>query len=533
MNGRFGVVRAALPWRWLSAALPTLGFFALVEIGLRVAGCDLTVRPLEIRRTIGNDGDDFRTNLGSELFEADAETFWRPRPSKGPFNEQGYRGPSAGKEKRSGEFRILAVGDSNTLGHSATWVDELARIDPARFDARSLSVVNLGVYGYSSYQGKLRLRRFLSLHPDVVLVSFGGNDAALNGVEDEDYVTGFSAWWLGKLYLVDGLQRLAIRLQAASTPPRALPQTARVSQDQYAANLQEMVALARGAGALPVLLTRPFADVSFTVGSRSATKPYFDATFAVGRRLNVAVLDVDAIANHQGSLYDDHAHFNVRGHAVVGERIGRALVEIFRTGAYDLEPLRYRPEDPFEQLTNDFGAVAMSSTYGTLEQCLALLVARMDDAAPESVAEIDLSDPSETKFLVPPGVRPSLHDGAVCFRLDKNDYATIEFSPPGSGPRIVWLETGLAAGAAVIRLAWSDGNEFEDRDSVAMVVRPDGARSLARLISPQVETVRATYSVLGEPAEPCVRRFAVVPISQAKAGSSRKRHRVGHEPGPR
>ena len=61
-------------------------------------------------------------------------------------NERGYRGEVVATPKPAGEVRILAVGDSNTLGHARSWVNELTRtLDPKAFGGQRVTVVNTAV----------------------------------------------------------------------------------------------------------------------------------------------------------------------------------------------------------------------------------------------------------------------------------------------------------------------------------------------------------------------------------------------------
>ena len=89
----------------------------------------------------------------------DPELIWRPVAGRGVFNAQGVRGRELTEPRTPGTIRVLAVGDSNTLGHQgprgANWPLLMEARDPR------LRVVNAGVYGYSSFQGVRRLRQCL------------------------------------------------------------------------------------------------------------------------------------------------------------------------------------------------------------------------------------------------------------------------------------------------------------------------------------------------------------------------------------
>ena len=181
--------RPGKPRLLLFSLIPALSLFLLAEITLRLGPFELASYPLEVPLEIEIPGAFearmFSSHLRAKHFLHDRTRFWRPRPSRRPFNDLGYRGEVLPKEKPPGELRILAVGDSNTLGNEASWVDEL----PGHFATTDrVTVLNAGVYGYTSHQGRIHLEEYLRYRPDVVLISFGGNDASRNHVADRDFL---------------------------------------------------------------------------------------------------------------------------------------------------------------------------------------------------------------------------------------------------------------------------------------------------------------------------------------------------------
>lgn len=78
---------------------------------------------------------------------------------------------------------IVAFGDSLTAGYGTdggqSYPDYLQRELDAR--AYQYRVINEGISGNTSKDGVLRLPEIISLHPEVVIVAFGGNDG-LRGV---------------------------------------------------------------------------------------------------------------------------------------------------------------------------------------------------------------------------------------------------------------------------------------------------------------------------------------------------------------
>lgn len=102
-------------------------------------------------------------------------------------NAAGFRGPAPELAKASGVTRVLCVGDSHTFGwgvpEGATWPDRLREeLASRRPDAR-FEVLNAGVDNYDTVQEVLLLeQRLLAYEPDLVVLQFYVNDAAVHGV---------------------------------------------------------------------------------------------------------------------------------------------------------------------------------------------------------------------------------------------------------------------------------------------------------------------------------------------------------------
>lgn len=105
-----------------------------------------------------------------------------------------------------GQFRVVFVGDSNTYGYCVetkdTFAEATARLVPG------LTPINLGVTGYTSYQGLKRLERLgPGLEPHMIVVSFNFNDRRMvldDGQADGPALFQRYAW-------ADTIQRLTGR----------------------------------------------------------------------------------------------------------------------------------------------------------------------------------------------------------------------------------------------------------------------------------------------------------------------------------
>jgi lysophospholipase L1-like esterase len=303
--------------RWLANILLVCGVVVLVVVLVEMVFSltDYDYRPLAISAR-----DDLRDSMAfsESSFEFDARLLWRPRARFGIFNAQGFRGPLLADSKAPGEVRIIAVGDSNTLGwrgeKGANWPGLVARLA-----GPPVQVVNAGVWGYASLQGRARLEEALRWAPDIVTISFGSNDAHRVRQSDAQRIgRGPTGSWLKALAGRYRLGRVALgalgRLEDLSSGHAMV---ARVSLEDYRENLRAMVLRTREAGAQPVLLTRPYIGVSTDPYYwREFAPDYNAATFEVARELEVALIDFYTLFRHREDLFADDSHFTAEGHAL-------------------------------------------------------------------------------------------------------------------------------------------------------------------------------------------------------------------------
>lgn len=226
--------------------------------------------------------------------------------------------------------RLIVLGDScsrismESLPYSAT----LERLLDPRWE-----VLNAAVPGYTSHQGLVWLRiQLLDLQPDLVVVYFGWNDHwRSTGVTDRQY----------ERWRAESRIRLRTLLhRRPATPPLRVP-----LQD-YAENLQAVVAEIRGAGAQAILVAAPHA---FTDEARrrleqtgyilEGERPealhegYLAAVRRCAGQPQVAVLAADRLldefADRAPLMMRDGIHLTDTGHAV----LAAALAELITTGA--------------------------------------------------------------------------------------------------------------------------------------------------------------------------------------------------------
>jgi lysophospholipase L1-like esterase len=274
--------------------------------------------------------------------EPDPELLWQP-VARSPYNRQRFKGPLLDVPKPAGVFRILCYGDSNTDGPpTGGWPEHLQALLSARTE-RKYEVVNAGVAGYSSYQGLRRFRREVATYrPDLVLVSFGWNDAApALGAPDRDFRPPPPA--------LAAVQRVLLRYRWYLLARQALPESAatpigpRVSVSDYTRNLAELVGVAAAHGGRAVLLTRPHrlsvAALEALGGSsdlvpvpsdgswRAAVPAYNRALLDFAAISDVPVIDVQAELAEHPQLFGDETHLEDAGRKRMAEIVERSLEE--------------------------------------------------------------------------------------------------------------------------------------------------------------------------------------------------------------
>ena len=176
---------SSTPWMTtlLMMTLPVVILFGWIEAVAQVTTRNDLLPYHSAMQTMLPDGqEDWRLAhiTADEFREPDPVLLWRPVPSA-PYNAHRFKGPEPAEPKPPEVFRIMTYGDSNTDGpDTGGWPDRLqAALNDASSGAARYEVVNAGVAGYSSYQGLRRLQSEIDRYePDLILVSFGWNDAA-------------------------------------------------------------------------------------------------------------------------------------------------------------------------------------------------------------------------------------------------------------------------------------------------------------------------------------------------------------------
>ena len=373
----------------LFAALAVMLFFGTAELLLRIHdfkfyynfSADLLGMPLL---------DMFRfRRIANRTVEFDPDLFWKFKPNQtlkasGVYrrpvriNNFGFRGQDFKIVKRPGSFRIVCLGDSVTFGWSAaddeTYPAQLQSLLKKNWPNCDLEVLNLGVTGYTSYQGKQLFLNFArKLEPDMVIVGFGQNDRYPALLSDQEHQAA-GTWKPNHLDLVlsrsqvykllkSGVVYLKRRRQGLSLDPKTyLPRLKRkVSEQEYLANLQAIADECRRLNCRMLILNIDFPSLSTDPAreglqelarkSGASLPPTFtewdslklneQAALETGAEL----IDLRALFNgytpsappgrenpviqqpNWKTLMIDNGHPNQEGHRLIAEQLEQALAE--------------------------------------------------------------------------------------------------------------------------------------------------------------------------------------------------------------
>ncbi len=288
--------------------------------------------------------DDWRmaTITGDENREPDPVLLWQPAVHR-PYNAQRMKGPLVEIPKPHDVFRVMCFGDSLTDGPpKSAWparLNSLLEEDPPVAGKR-VEVVNAGVAGYSSHQGLLRfLREVDRFQPDLLLVSFGWNDAAeAIGQPDKTFkiparpvIALQRALIRYRAYLVMMYYSRGWRVQPEPELPRRGPLQPRVSIDEYVANLERFRAEAQSRGIPLVVLTRPHKlapeQLAGDSNWRGSVPRYNAALRDWAARRRVTVIDVQRFFQDRPSaLFSDECHLTTDGHDLMAHLIRDQVV---------------------------------------------------------------------------------------------------------------------------------------------------------------------------------------------------------------
>ena len=176
-----------------------------------------------------------------DLFVFDKDVFWLPKNYSARLVTADGTDPV-----------IVYMGDSCT--EWGLYEKYMSLIVKTNHPGIPFSYLNLGVGGWSSYQGLQQLKRdILPLRPKIVTLFFGWNDHWVGfGIQDKDITKINSSLYvhLRKFRVAQLLTKTYVALHYRANQQR-------VTADDFRQNLTTMVRLAKKNGIVPILITAP------------------------------------------------------------------------------------------------------------------------------------------------------------------------------------------------------------------------------------------------------------------------------------
>jgi lysophospholipase L1-like esterase len=336
-----------------AAVLSVVLFLGVTELVLRILDTDLYYKNqfFPVNRDI-----DF-----PEVYKKDPRLFWRFRENMTTrsrqfsyldyqINSHGMRGPKF-SDTKSG-YRILALGNSCTFGwgvpYESTFAYRLQQMLTQRDPKQNFEVLNAGVPGYSSYQGKIYFRELLALKPDMVLIMFGWNDHAPAGkgiIDSQEKMPGTLILDAQNLFSSMKIYQLMRKAILSCTEKREfvpLDQPTglrRVPRDQFFQNLTDIIRTARANNIKPVLVIPPIAALKIYFKETASSMhtmhgAYQDEIKRVGQYEQTPVVDLQAAFDQDTGLFDDAyadcTHFNAKGHEVAAATIADTVETLLK-----------------------------------------------------------------------------------------------------------------------------------------------------------------------------------------------------------
>jgi lysophospholipase L1-like esterase len=200
---------------------------------------------------------------------------------------------------------------------------------------RHIEAFPMAVPGYTSHQGLAWLRRDIDwLQPDLLIVSFGWNDASLSDVPDSEAIR--TDWYPVTIrWLIDHSQAFAhatkslrARNGAPGKRPKPVP---RVNEKDYLNNLNAIVDLARSRGSKVIVIGAPYRDATTNPPEAELMKRYRDALRANMQQKRVPYLEVleltEAAAPSNEGFFGELIHPNHMGHRLLTSELVKMMVK--------------------------------------------------------------------------------------------------------------------------------------------------------------------------------------------------------------
>ena len=292
-----------------------------------------------------------------KVFERDSRRFWRFRADSKAISKQytglvyelnssGFRGPEVFENKP--DYRIVAIGNSCTFGWGIslpyTWTERLRKKLDKRYQNSKHEVINAGIPGYTSFQGKKFLfDELLVLQPEAVIITFGWNDhwAGIDGKPDSEHkMPNQGLLSLQNLLNRTNLYRFIRKIILSySTKPETLPfdqvpGIRRVPRREFVSNLTEIIDTLNQHGIQSLLVVPPVPTPAEYYGGRKSNlhilhEAYQEDIRLVAVRTGTTLVDLQPLFDQYRNLFPvDPIHYNVQGSELVSRALYEAISEL-------------------------------------------------------------------------------------------------------------------------------------------------------------------------------------------------------------
>lgn len=273
----------------------------------------------------------------------DADLLWRFEPGKvfngRRVNALGFLDREVSAIKPPGMKRVICMGDSCSAqgippysGHLNSLLREQSP------DGTPWEAFNTAVHGYTVLQGLALYRtRVAGFSPDIVTIMYGWNDHWLAPEEDARRLARVGSPFLTMLRNALARKRLVVALTRKEKPEKA-NDTVRVSPEDYAQGLRDLIAAVRQSGGQPLLLTAPrAASISghlVNAGhARSKAEAlrlhddYADIVRQVAREESARLFDLAAVFTNAEYFSRDGVHYQGEGFERIAQLLHHELME--------------------------------------------------------------------------------------------------------------------------------------------------------------------------------------------------------------
>jgi lysophospholipase L1-like esterase len=296
----------------------------------------------------------------SSIFEGDPLLLWRLKPNLDhaiwdftvvSTNAQHFRADYPIGPKSTGAFRVVCLGDSVTFGYRVppVWPDRPRDYDPEwqpfpmllekelrkANPNRQIEVFPMAVPGYTTHQGLAWLRRDIDyLKPDMVIASFGWNDASASDVPDRQAID--TRWFPVTIrWLIDHSQvfaRLTRRLRSRNAPaPRVVAPGPRVSESEYIDNFNAIVNLARSHQASVIVVGAPYRDSTTNPREAQLMTRYRASLKSAMQQSQTPYLEILELTEAAGTVnqgfFGELIHPNHIGHRLMASELLKLMAQ--------------------------------------------------------------------------------------------------------------------------------------------------------------------------------------------------------------